>query len=384
LSDSISSQESQAGPTIIALGLMSGTSLDGIDAALLRTDGTTVSELGPAHTVAYTDDERKLLRRAVDVALGCDRRPESDPPEIVAATALVTDAHARLIEGLMAKLKASEWQPDVVGFHGQTILHRPDDGWTWQIGDGDALAARLGVTVVDDFRSADMAAGGQGAPFAPLYHQALVRSLKPAAAEPIVVLNVGGVANVTWVGPDGQLLAFDTGPGNGLLDDWMALRGGQPSDWGGEFAARGRVNDAALATMMANKFFEILPPKSLDRHDFNLDAVRSLSVEDGAATLTRYTARTVAAARAFFPGPPRRWIVCGGGRHNPVMMAEIAKAVEAPVSAAEDVNWRGDTIEAEAFGLLAVAALRKLPLSFPTTTGVAHPVTGGLIHSIAK
>ncbi len=363
-----------------ALGLMSGTSMDGIDAALLRTDGETVMELGPATTIEYTAVERNVVRRATEAAMTFRQRPNDIPPEIANAENLVTSAHARVVEKLLDSNYAGDWDVEIIGFHGQTILHRPEEGWTWQIGNGRALAKSLGVTVVDDFRSADMSAGGQGAPLAPLYHQALVRSLEPRDTEPIAVVNIGGIANVTWVSPDGRLLAFDIGPGNGLLDDWMSERCGQPSDWNGETAARGRASDSALEIMKQHEYLSALPPKSLDRHDFTLEAVNGLSAEDGAATLTRFTAHAIAASQAYFPAPVGRWLVCGGGRHNPALMAELAAIIRAPLTAVEDVGWRGDTIEAEAFGLLAVASMRGLPLSFPTTTGVPQPMGGGQVH----
>jgi anhydro-N-acetylmuramic acid kinase len=369
-----------AKPVVTALGLMSGTSLDGIDAAFVRTDGVMVSDVGPAITVAYTDAEREILGRAITAAAGYRRRSLTVPADVVIAADLVTEAHGRVVERLIRSVPSSIWSAEVIGFHGQTILHRPADNWTWQIGDGANLARRLGVPVVDDFRSADVAAGGQGAPLAPLYHQALANSVTPREQGPVAVVNIGGVANVTWIGDDGTLLAFDTGPGNGLLDDWMIARKGQAADWDGKVAASGRVDEAVLANYMGHDYFHLPPPKSLDRHDFNLDAASHLSEEDGAATLTAFTARAIAEGRRFFPAPAARWLVCGGGRHNPTLMAELQRALNAPVMPVEAVGWRGDAMEAEAFAFLAVASSRGLPLSFPGTTGVASPMTGGRVN----
>ncbi len=275
---------------------------------------------------------------------------------------------------------------DVIGFHGQTVLHRPDAGETIQIGDGRRLATRTGIAVVEQFRAADVGAGGQGAPFAPLYHAALAREL----AKPVAIVNIGGVANVTWIGPaeagserggEAPVLAFDTGPGNALIDDWVAARQGLAMDEDGRLAAAGRVDEALLEILLAHPYFAATPPKSLDREDFAgaLDTLAPLAAADGAATLSALTARSIAAARAFMPAAPARWLICGGGRRNPVLLAQLADAVAAPVAAVETVGWRGDSLEAEAFAFLAVRSLKRLPLSLPTTTGVAKPLTGGVL-----
>jgi anhydro-N-acetylmuramic acid kinase len=266
----------------------------------------------------------------------------------------------------------------VLGFHGHTIDHRPADGVTRQIGDGALLAAETGIDVVADFRAADVAAGGEGAPFAPLYHAALCRDL----AKPVCVLNVGGVANLTWIGADGVPLAFDTGPGNALLDDWVRRHTGAAMDTDGALAASGTAVPAAVAAYLDDPYFARTPPKSLDRLDFDLDPVAALSPADGAATLVAVTCAAVARAIDHLPAPPERWLVTGGGRHNPVIMAILAAMMAAPVEPVERVGWNGDALEAQAFAFLATRSLAGLPLSLPTTTGVAAPITGGRLFAV--
>jgi anhydro-N-acetylmuramic acid kinase len=267
----------------------------------------------------------------------------------------------------------------VVGFHGHTIWHRPEAGRTRQIGDGALLAAETGIDVVCDFRSRDMAEGGQGAPLAPLYHAALAAEL----AKPVAVLNLGGVGNVTWIGErGGEILAFDTGPANALIDDWVARHSGRPFDAGGELARAGRIDEAALAALLDDPYFALAPPKSLDRDAFDPAPVAALTPADGAATLTAFTAAAVARARDHLPAAPGRWLVTGGGRHNPALMAALAERLSAPVEAVEAVGWDGDALEAQAFAYLALRALDGLPLSLPSTTGVAQPATGGVLHRV--
>jgi anhydro-N-acetylmuramic acid kinase len=266
---------------------------------------------------------------------------------------------------------------DVIGFHGQTILHQPDRRRTWQVGDAAELAWRTGTPVVHDFRSADVAAGGQGAPLAPAYHAALARDV----AKPLAVLNIGGVANVTWIGADGELVAFDTGPGNGPLDDWIARRAGAVFDRDGAIARSGLADDAVLNRLLADSYFSRPPPKSLDRLDFAASLAASgldrLSPADGAATLVAFTAAAVAAAP--LPARPAQWLVTGGGRHNPAIMAALHARLGVPVDPVETMGWDGDAIEAQCFGFLAARTRAGLPISFPGTTGVPHPMTGGAI-----
>ncbi|MEM8771657.1 MAG: anhydro-N-acetylmuramic acid kinase [Pseudomonadota bacterium] len=367
-----------------AIGLMSGTSLDGIDAAIIKTDGELIVEAGPALTTPYDRDLKIWIRRAIKAAL----EGRDGAADIGKAAGEVTSAHVVAVERLLEKVGRKRDAIDVIGFHGQTILHKsPADadsiGRTWQIGDGQTLAEETRIDVVSDFRTADVAAGGEGAPFAPVYHRALAASMESPQSSAIGVVNIGGVANMTYVPADAKgidLAAFDCGPGNGLIDEWTEFKTGEAFDKDGALASAGSVNGEALRMMLLHPYLRRRPPKSLDRYDFKLDHVLPLTPEDGAATLTAYTAACIAQSERFFPDPVGEWIICGGGRRNPAMMAALQERLSAPVRAAEDVGWRGDDLEAECFGYLAVRSLRKLPLSYPKTTRVPHPICGGVFH----
>jgi len=348
----------------LAIGLMSGTSIDGIDAAAIETDGLhTVAPRG-ALTIPY----EPALRARIRAVLGGNG-------ELAAVEADLTEAHARAV-GVVAR-QFNLRDVSLIGFHGHTVLHRPWEGRTWQIGDGALLARLTGLDVVNDFRAADVASGGQGAPFVPLYHQALAAGLE----RPLAVLNIGGVANVTWLGRDDeQILAFDTGPGNALIDDWAHTHTGRPIDESGALARAGKPDMSRAAHFLAHPFFNAPPPKSLDRDDFAQFMPAGLSPADGAATLAAMTVAAVAAARRHFPGSVKRWLVTGGGRRNPVLMALLAAQLDVPVAPVEEVGWDGDALEAQAFAYLAVRSVKGLPLSLPQTTGVAAPMTGGRLH----
>ncbi len=347
---------------VLALGLMSGTSMDGIDAAMVRTDGWRVV---PGETLSVPYDAS--LREGIREVLG-------GTGPVAEVERRLTAAHVTAVDRLLDKAGLRPEEIAVIGFHGHTILHRPEERRTWQIGDGALLARETGIDVIGDMRMADVASGGQGAPLAPLYHAALAASLE----KPVAVLNIGGVANVTWLGEDPtEILAFDTGPGGALLDEWAEKKLGASFDEDGQLAAAGVVDEAVLARLLENSYFDRPPPKSLDRLDFDGGPVDCLSPEDGAATLAAFTCRAVALATRLFPSPARRWIVTGGGRHNPVIMAGLAAALGLPVDPVERVGWDGDSLEAEAFAYLAVRSLYGLPLTLPGTTGVPEPLTGG-------
>jgi anhydro-N-acetylmuramic acid kinase len=367
---------------VTAIGLMSGTSYDGVDVALLETDGEEIGRLGPTGYRPYSDQERDLLRRAIAVATNLGDRTER--PKILAQVEeLVTDMHAEAVEAFLAANGMAASAVGVVGFHGQTVLHRPDRGLTVQIGNGRALATRLGIPVVYDFRAADVAAGGQGAPVVPVFHRALVRQLK--RPHPVGVLNLGGVANVTFIDGNVELIAFDTGPGNALIDDFVRLRTGQPRDDDGRTAAAGKVDEDAVTRVLKHPFFAKPPPKSLDRNAFRHWAMEEgrlteKSTEDALATLTAVTAASVAHATKVLPRAPAGWLVAGGGTRNPTLMRMLAQRL-APVGieTAGAVGWSADALEAQAFAYLAVRTLKGLPLTFPTTTGVPRPLTGGVL-----
>lgn len=355
---------------------MSGTSLDAVDGALILTDGERVLEFGPTFERKYSAAEREVLQVATRAALDWNWTGPQPDAAFQAARETVVTTHAEAWRGLNEA--AGDLKVSLVGVHGQTVLHRrPEEdvpGATLQLIDAPSLRAEIGLPLAYDFRSADVAAGGQGAPLAPVYHRAL---LKREGAGAGAVLNLGGVANVTACFADGDMIAFDTGPANGPIDEWVEGHDAGTHDAGGRLAARGRVHDGLLAQLLEHPWFQMEPPKSLDRYDFNASMARGLSLEDGAATLTAFTARAVAAGMKQLPTMPERLIACGGGRHNPTLMEMLAEAVPCSVLTAEQVGWRGDSIEAEAFAFLAARTLRGLPISWPKTTGAPAPMSGG-------
>jgi len=370
---------SAAATSVLAIGLMSGTSQDGVDVALIDTDGERITQFGATACRPYTRAERTLLRSATAAAANLTERTAR--PDLVAkAEQLVNDAHAEAVEAFLAANDLTPANLAAVGFHGQTLLHRPERGLTVQIGDGRALAARLGIPVVYDFRAADVAAGGQGAPLAPIFHRALVRQLgrKP----PIAVLNLGGVANVTYIDGD-TLIACDTGPGNALLDDFLRLRTGHPLDTDGRAAAAGAGDEGMIERLLRHPFFAAPPPKSLDRNDFRGwvgDTLDGIGIENGAATLTALTAAAVATIVPRLPRPPATWLAAGGGARNPTLMRMLGERLApAHIETAHAVGWSVDSLEAQAFAFLAVRSLRGLPISFPATTGAPRPLTGGVL-----
>jgi anhydro-N-acetylmuramic acid kinase len=358
-----------------ALGLMSGTSMDGIDVALLETDGDRELRHGPAATYPYPPDIKLRLRAGLDEARGLRVRTDR-PGGLGELERALSELNAEVVLRFLEAKGIDRGQVDLIGYHGQTVLHVAPRGLTVQLGDGQLLAQRTGIDVVFDMRAADVAAGGQGAPLVPVYHRALAARLEEL---PAAFLNIGGVANVTWIGEAGRMLAFDTGPGNALLDDWMLARTGTPCDADGALAASGRVDEAALMALLTSDYFGVPPPKSLDRDDFSSAPVEGLSAKDGAATLTAFTAASIAKAREHMPEEPKIWIVCGGGRKNRTLMSMLAAAVHNAVVPAEALGLDGDFIEAGAWAYLAVRCVLKLPITFPETTGVPAPMTGGVL-----
>lgn len=378
--------------------------MDGIDVALVETDGVREVVRGPAFTYPYSEGFRSRLAQAASDAARIRHRGDR-PGVLHLAEQYLTDLAAEAIAHFLQDIGEKAETIDVIGFHGHTVLHRPLNSGgpgkprivtpapvgriapkmlTVQIGDGKRLARMTGIDVVYDMRANDVATGGQGAPLVPVYHAALAAGI---AERPLAILNIGGVANVTWIGDHSEpgtgsgraLIAFDTGPGNALIDDWMMKRTGASRDEDGAAAAAGKVDDAIVADYLRHPYFLELPPKSLDRNTFSTAAVEGLSTEDGAATLTAFTASAIAHARSHFPAEPKLWIVCGGGRKNRTLMQMLAGMVENAIAPAEVAGFDGDAMEAEAWAYLAVRSLAGLPLTFPGTTGVGGPINGGVL-----
>ncbi|KAK0360843.1 hypothetical protein LTR94_025728, partial [Friedmanniomyces endolithicus] len=366
--------------TLRVLGFMTGTSLDAVDMAVIETDGHDILSFGPAGEMKLDGETRAIVEDAIEDAFDWER-DEEEPDSFEDARMAVADAHLAAALGFMAVNGVKSSALDLVGVHGQTVLHEAPThdapGRTVQLIDAVSVAEGLSVPVAYDFRSTDVAAGGQGAPLAPVYHAALVR--KAGVEGPVAVLNLGGVGNITLIRADGGLEAFDTGPANGMVDLLVQSRMKKRMDEGGRLAAAGTVDPVVLDAYLAHPYFAATGPKSLDRFDFSLDPVTELSLEDAAATLTAFAAQAVALGVARCSEQPKEVVVCGGGRHNPVLLAAIRERVGVPVSTAEDKGWRGDSIEAEAFAFLAARCRLGLPISFPGTTGVPTPMSGGRI-----
>ncbi|MEO0618314.1 MAG: anhydro-N-acetylmuramic acid kinase [Pseudomonadota bacterium] len=357
-----------------AIGAMTGTSMDGLDLALVETDGDALVRPIASYARPFSALERETLAAGVAAAVNVTRRTDRSS-NLEQAERLITEVHAEGIARLLWRARQDASRIDLVGFHGQTVIHRPASGLTLQLGDGPALARQTGINVVYDFRAADVAAGGEGAPLAPIFHRALADEIP---GWPVAFLNVGGVANVTWIARDGRLCAFDTGPGNALIDDFVRANSNAIHDEGGALALAGTINDAALTSLLRHPYFGAPIPKSLDRNAFDASLCADLSLRDGAATLTAFTAEAVARSRYFFSESPGVWVVCGGGRHNRAIMMALAERLDGLVAPAEAFGLDGDMLEAQAFAYLAVRSINGLPLTFPETTGVAEPMTGGV------
>lgn len=363
-----------------AIGLMSGTSMDGIDVALVKTDGEGVVERGPAVGVAYDPAFRKRLQAALETAKTITRREER-PGDLADVERELTLRHAAAVASFLDANGLTKSDVDVIGFHGQTVLHRPEQGLTVQLGDGGLLARESGIDVVYDMRANDMAHGGQGAPLIPVYHAALARNLPADCAFPVVFVNIGGISNLTYIGPDGDIVAFDSGPGNTLIDQWVEAQAGIPFDQGGMIASEGRVVAGLAARYLDHPFFTAPERRSLDRNDFSSPAGADATLEDGARTLAHVTAAAILKSAGHLPERPKTYVVCGGGRLNRVIMGDLAGLASdhAKVVPAETAGLDGDSMEAEAWAYLAVRALDGLPLTFPGTTGVRAPVSGGVV-----
>ncbi len=363
---------------MLALGLMSGTSMDGIDLALVETDGGERLGFGPSAFVPYSDADRALLRRALADAAGLDDRT-ARPGALAEAEIRITDLHTAAVRDFIAAHPEATRGLELIGFHGQTVLHRPERRLTVQIGDGAALARQSGIDAVADLRAADVAAGGQGAPLVPVFHRALAAST--GVSLPAAILNLGGVGNVTFLRDGLDPIAFDTGPANALVDDLLLERTGAAFDRDGATAAVGTIHGAIVDALMRHPYFDAPPPKSLDRNAWSRAPVEALSTEDAAATLTDFTAASVERGIALLPEVPQLVIVCGGGARNPTLMGRLAARLPCRVATAGSLGWDGDAMEAQAFAYLAVRSRLGRPITFPGTTGVTTPLTGGVVHA---
>ncbi len=356
------------------MGLMSGTSLDGVDVAAITTDGVDIYDYGRAYTVPYDDSLREDIRSILG------QKP--DTPEQQAKIAAVEDEltrfHAEVVNEYLHNYDDSV---ELIGFHGHTIHHEPQNHYTHQIGNCQLLADLTGKKVVGAFRKADVLAGGQGAPLVPVFHVALSAEME----KPLAILNIGGVANITWIGRNGEVLAFDTGPGNAPVNDWVLKHSGQHMDYNGKLAISGQINGKVLASLMRHKYFAKYPPKSIDRNIFHekLEHLEGLSLEDGAATATAFCAEGVAYSCAMYlPEMPKVMIVCGGGANNPTIMRFLRQRLpQVEIKTARDVGWNSDALEAEAFAFLAARRLYGLPATYPSTTGVPEPIICGEIYT---
>ena len=363
-----------------AIGLMSGTSMDGIDVAMLETDGESFVERGPFLIIPYDPAFRDRLKQGLEDARTMTER-SARPGYLAELEHDLTLRHAGAVKAFLGAHNLSAGEIDVIGFHGQTVLHRPDQRLTVQIGDGALLARETGIDVVHDMRANDMAHGGQGAPLVPAYHAALAASLKQAA-RPICFVNIGGISNLTYIGAEGEILAFDSGPGNALIDQWVEVNAGVPFDQGGRIASEGQVLMDLAERYLDHPFFTTDQRRSLDRSDFRPPQSDEAGLHDGARTLAYVTAAAILRSAGHLPHAPQTYIISGGGRLNRTIMAdltEIAARSGATVLTAEEAGFDGDATEAEAWAYLAVRSLKRLPLTFPGTTGVKAPVTGGVL-----
>ncbi|MEM6811039.1 MAG: anhydro-N-acetylmuramic acid kinase [Pseudomonadota bacterium] len=345
-----------------AIGMMSGTSLDGIDVALVRTDGMDFCELEAFECFEYSVETREIVQKAFG---------STEPNAVThAAEQEITKTHIQAI-------KAFGQDADIIGFHGQTILHDPARKISWQIGDPGQIAIETGIDVIGDMRQADIQAGGQGAPLLPLCHRAFSQHIE----KPIAILNLGGVGNITFLGKERRdILAFDTGPANALMDDFIKSKTDKSYDLDGTLASAGRIDKTLLQKWLTNSYFETKPPKSLDRDEWNVSEIQNMNLEDAIATLAMFTVLSVQKAFNFLPLSPRTLYVAGGGRKNRFIMQKMNELFSFPVQLVEDIGWNGDALEAQGFGYLAVRSLKGLALTLPTTTGISEPMSGGVLY----
>ena len=362
-----------------AIGLMSGTSMDGIDAALLKSDGQNEIEIIGHLSYTYPAVFRSKLKQSLDKVVGVTKRVEL-PENVSSLERELTLEHAAIVDQLLKKYSILPSKVDLVGFHGQTILHRPDIGLTIQLGDGQLLARKCGIDVVFDLRSNDMKHGGEGAPLVPVYHRALAQKLKDKLNFPIAFINIGGISNLTFVGKDNELYAFDCGPGNGLIDQWMFLKTGSPMDRNGEAGLRGTVDEKIVNSYANHPFFSNKKPGSLDWRSFKPLLNDAISLEDGAASLSFITAYGIVNSFRHLPMLPKTLVVSGGGVHNGAIMKSLKQLTQKNgiiILTARSLGLCSDFLEAEAWAYLAIRSIYQLPITFPTTTGCDRPRSGG-------
>lgn len=364
---------------------MTGTVLDGnIDVALLKSDGEHIDSFGPCSLEPYREGIVDLLKETLHTALDWQfRGPE--PAIFAEAEQRVTEEQSNAVVNVLQRNGLTSDDISIVGFHGQSVLHKGAQpgipGRTRQLGNGQQMAAQLGIPVAWDFRSSDVARGGQGTPLAPAYHQAL---LKLAYSEQrlknqCAILNLGGVANISWWDGKDHLVAFDTGPANAPINDWIAQHTSERMDANGRYAAAGLLNTTRLSALLKHPYLFHPYPKSLDRFDFSSAMAQGLNLQDGARLLTAFAGPAVGLALDLLPSRPELLVLCGGGRHNPALVNAIETMAGVSTIDADAIGWRGDAIEAECFAFLAERVVRGLPLSFPSTTGVKSPCVGGRV-----
>ena len=358
--------------SVVSLGVAGSTSLDGLGLALMETDGVDIYRQGPAYIIPYEEDLLEQIRSVLGKRADSPERAE----EIRQAEEAFTGFAAAAVREFV---KDNDAAPDVLGFAGHTICHRPQEHYTHQIGDGQRLADLTGLKTVARFRNADILAGGQGAPFAPVYYEALAAGLP----RPLAVVDIGGTSEIVWFGSNGEMKAFVSGPGNAIINDWVTKHGGMHFDYNGKLAVTGKVQDKILATLMHHKYIALYPPKACDRTIFaeKAEHLEGLTLEDGAATATAFVAESIAYSMALFlPEPPTKVLVCGGGAKNPTLMRFLRQRLpQTEVETAVAAGWPPEAVDAQEAAFWAVRRLHCLPLSFPSTTGAAEPVIGGEI-----
>jgi len=378
-----------------AIGLMSGTSMDGIDAVLLQTDGRSAINALAHYAMPYSAAFRQELLHALQDAQAITA-PDQRPGNLLQAERELTLLHARAIKNLLAQEKLEPQGVDIIGFHGQTVIHCPpphadsDSGFTVQLGDGSLLAREANISVIADMRAADMRAGGNGAPLAPVYHRALAASLRGKCAFPLAFINIGGIANVTYIENAGEnndnLIAFDCGAGNCLIDQWAEAKIGRSYDKNGEAGLKGKISEGVAQAYFKLPIFK-QERRSYDRNDFpplsSLSEEDNLSYEGGAATLAYITAEGIIHSFSRLPQMPKTLIVSGGGIKNRAIMQNLARLSAAcgiSLKTAENFSFSSAFMEAEAWAYLAVRSFYHLPLTYPQTTGCRAPVSGGVLY----